>query len=86
MEKYINCRTFKTGIYKPNTIVINDRLVSIIYTDKTPYINDGMKHTAIATDREGNIYNIYTQEHKNYIGMLAFPEKPDNIPGLYSWL
>lgn len=83
---FTNCRTYNTGLYKPNTLAIenNQRLISIVYYDRKNVI-DKMRLYAIATDEKGNKYDVYTEEHENFTGYLAFPQDPEKIKGLYPW-
>lgn len=85
MINYPNCATYHSGLHKPNTIYINGRGISIIYGDKENYIKN-MDFYATASDHCGNIYDIYTEDCKTYIGILAFPRDPDKIKGFYPWL
>ena len=86
MKRYTDCRTYHTGLYKPHTIQLeNGFTVSIVYYDKTGHTNN-MKHFAIATDSNGNNYDIFSEKKPHYTGYLAFPQDPDKINGFYPWL
>ena len=83
MTTYTNCKTYKTGLYKPHTINAGI-LISIIYSQRDKILYDLV---AIAFDEDNNKYEIYkTQTIYGSVGFLAFPLKPDNIPGFYPWL
>lgn len=80
-----NCKTIRTGLYKPHTIYLNQFLhISIVYYDRE---NANItKKIAIATDTNNNKYEIYeTKSIYGNIGFLAFPVNPENIYGFYPW-
>ena len=81
MKRYTDCGTRRTGLYKPHTIKVDLMYISIIYGDKDYYIKD-MRKFAIATDKNGNKYELYYSQK----GCLAFPVNPDKITGFYPWL
>ena len=84
IKVFSNCRTYKTGLYKPHTIQIGDKLISIVYYPKTYCSN--MTLFAIAKDTDENEYEIMTEEHNTWTGFLAFPVSPEKIKGLFPWL
>ena len=83
---YTDCKTAHTGIYKPNTICLdNSYAVSIVYWD----INNLHRKNlcAIAIDTDGNRYQIHRTENiYGSIGFLAFPENAKKIKGLDPYL
>ena len=83
---FTNCRTYHTGLYKPNTLAIenNQRLISIVYYDRKNAI-EKMYLYAIATDEQGNRYDVYREDHDDFIGYLAFPQEPEKLRGYYPW-
>ena len=80
MKFYYDCKTYKTGLYKPHTIQVNNVNISIIYSEKKYYVNN-MVLNGIAIDSNKNSYEIYTSDNGN----LAFPVSPDTIKELYPW-
>lgn len=84
MTTYTDCKTVKTGIYKPHTIYIcGSYAISIVYWKPELHYEE----IAIAIDINGNKYKICkTQSIYGSIGFLAFPLEPEKIPGFYPWL
>lgn len=83
MGKYINCNTYKTGLYKPHTIQLDNNLVSIVYYP-VEYTENPILYAA-AIDKSGNEYKIYSYDHKTWTGFLAFPNNLETVKGL-QWL
>ena len=86
INKFIDCKTARTGLYKPHTIYLSGSFgVSIVYYARDKKMHN--KKVAIATDINGNIYEVYeTKSIYGNIGFLAFPKDPKKIRGFYPWL
>lgn len=85
MNEYTNCKTVKTGLYKPHTLYIGSFSVSIVYWKRDNRIINEL--CCIAFDCDNNKYEIYkTQSIYGSIGFLAFPVNPEKIKGFFPWL
>jgi len=84
MERFYNCKTVKTGLYKPHTLYLDCMSVSIIYYKRQVFPCD---QVACATDKSGNTYKIYkTSTIYGNVGFIAIPDNPDKIKGFFPWL
>ena len=80
MLYYDNCTVYHTGISKPHTLQIENRLISIVYYP-VEYTENPVLY-AECTDKQGNKYKVYSYEHTTWTGWLAFPNEPDKISGI----
>ena len=78
MQYFYNCKTYSTGLYKPHTIAIENRFISIVYYEFNT--NDYIL-SAIAFCKNKHKYEIYKTDK----GYLARPVNASIIKGIYPW-
>ena len=84
MERFYNCKTVKTGLYKPHTLYLDCMPISIIYYEMQVFPCDIV---ASAMDTSGNTYRVYrTSTIYGNVDFVAIPDNPHKIKGFFPWL